>query len=279
MRRFLTLLLVLVATSLGARTTSVVFTGSGGGTTTTTTTTTTTSSTTTTTSGGSTTTTTTTTTSTTTTTTSASETVTTELYLPSGGEHAYNSLTTATQSTSVTALEVQCFDFVPSVGITNATKMAFRTGTTSSGSGNFGIGIYSADGSTQIAAGSQTFNNNNQLRTITGLSAFTLNAGTMYRLCWCSDSTITTFNSLASVAVPPTPDLFSAYANAFAVHYGVASESCTSGAVPPSTATSLVDRRNANCSAASTPWPCCTGSGAGSCDVRPMRVKLATDTP
>jgi hypothetical protein len=95
-----------------------------------------------------------------------------------------------------TANEMRCTAFVPSIGITNATEMAFYTvaGTASA----VGVCIYDASGNPVATTGALTCGANT-LCTKTGMTAFTLNAGFKYYLCWTSSDTTVTLAGAGAV--------------------------------------------------------------------------------
>jgi hypothetical protein len=128
-----------------------------------------------------------------------------------------------------TANVLRCFDFVPPVGITDATTMFFRTGTTS-GAGTMGLAYYNADGSSQIREATAAYTTSNENITISGLSAFTVTAGTPYRQCHCSSSGAGSYVDVA-ISAP----VGEAYANAVGTHWGTAANPCVSGNPPDTT--------------------------------------------
>jgi hypothetical protein len=134
-----------------------------------------------------------------------------------------------------TANVLRCVDFVPPVGITDATTMFFRTGT-GSGSGTMGLAYYTADGSTQIREATAAYTTSNENITASGLSAFTLTAGTTYRQCHCSSS-----GSGSYIDVPISEPVGAAFANAVGAHWGTAANACSSGDPPATTGTITPD--------------------------------------
>jgi hypothetical protein len=121
-----------------------------------------------------------------------------------------------------------CSDFEPIVGITSATKMAW-----SAGSGaNCSLAIYDAAGTTQIAVATGQVCNGGGT-TYTGITGFSLTAGTVYRLCWCF-----TLGANGFYTNPTGSETMADVANAFVTHIGSAANSCTLG-VPPATTGAL----------------------------------------
>lgn len=158
---------------------------------------------------------------------------TTDLYIPSVGIPQGN------QNTTFIANTLRCADFVPAMGITSATQLYIRTGSSSpSADATVGVAIYNADGSSQIVEDTATYHNattnEDILFTTPTPSSFSLTAGTMYRLCWCSSAATGSYQAAGlttSVAEP--------FANAFTTHQGTGDGShlCSSGDPPSTTGT------------------------------------------
>lgn len=124
---------------------------------------------------------------------------------------------------------MQCVDWIEKVGIDDATSIEIEVsgaaGTSSS------LTIYSSGGAAVIATtGVQNWSSTG-VKTITGLTAFDLVAGTQYRMCWCRDGTGGTLRS----ATNATLTVIGGWHNALATHMGTAANTCTTGSAPSST--------------------------------------------
>jgi hypothetical protein len=173
-------------------------------------------------------------TSTSTTTTTGTTTSTTLLESPTG-LWLPSAVVPANPTAYTWSTAVRCFDFVLPMGIASATKMNW--GESGSFSITCDVGIYDAAGTTKLAsAGGVTCTNSTNPTTVTGLSSFSLVAGTTYRLCWCGSGSSGSYRALAAATGARVDS--AEISSAFTVRQGTASESCSSG-VLPSTATSL----------------------------------------
>jgi hypothetical protein len=124
-----------------------------------------------------------------------------------------------------------CNDWVPMLGITSATKLAWKVTGSSTTSG---VAVYSNGGGTQLAVASAT---GTGIQSATGLTPFTLAPGGLYRTCWCATSASTFAAAavrLAGFPFNPIDLLFNTFGN----HAGTAANPCVAG-VPPATTGTL----------------------------------------
>jgi hypothetical protein len=119
-----------------------------------------------------------------------------------------------------------CVDWVPMLGIANATKLAWKI---TGGSTTSGVAVYAVGGTQELAEGTTT---GTGLQTVTGLTPFSLTAGGLYRTCQCS----TGGSSFAGAAIQlstgfatnPVVALFNTFGN----HMGNAANPCVAGNPP-----------------------------------------------
>ena len=134
-----------------------------------------------------------------------------------------------------------CARFVPPIGITNATKAVVnQTGISAS---TTGFAIYpDSDGAAPLVKWQPTgcvFCSG--VHPETGLPAFTLTAGTVYRLCACNVGDFGTGGSYEATNWT-TSSGFAGQENAFVVSVGKATTACTgSPFVPPTTGAIIQD--------------------------------------
>jgi hypothetical protein len=108
-------------------------------------------------------------------------------------------------------------------------------------------GIFNATGTARIASTGPLSTATATTLSTTGLTAFTLTAGTNYLVCWADSATAT-----VSYRIVGTPTTF---ANTFV------NTTFQSG-----TGATQVAPFNLACTAAATPYACCSGSGTGTCN-------------
>ncbi len=145
------------------------------------------------------------------------------------GHMAANVTTTPFGDASPADDELVCFDFIETVGITNATKWVVEitggAGTAAS------MTLYSAGGASIIrSTGAQDWSTTG-IKTVAGLSTFSTTFGTEYRACYCRDGTGGSLRSATSV----TTTVVSGFHNALTTHMGTAANACTNGVAPSST--------------------------------------------
>ncbi len=135
-----------------------------------------------------------------------------------------------------------CADLIPPIGITNATKLAFRGGVAVSNT--VGIAVYTHAGACpetgSCALVSTTFAGtiaNDTLNVVTGLSAFSIPDGTgeMVRVCHCRSGGASNYR--AAINVSTDVGTLRTLWNALAVHAGLAVEACSAGTPPGFTGT------------------------------------------
>jgi len=135
---------------------------------------------------------------------------------------------------------MHCTDFIPGRTATNMTKFAWFMLADSIGTANCSVAIYTAGGASLVTSATTTCSDSPGLVSVTGITPFTLTAGTEYRVCYCA--ALSGFNWLITrdgFATGVT--LFRAY-NVIATNTGTAANTCTaSTAAPPSSTGSLTD--------------------------------------
>jgi len=145
----------------------------------------------------------------------------------------------ASGKTSTSANEMVCLRALQMATI-SPTKMAFYTSTGSGGSSG-GVAIYAdADaGAQQFTTGAVSTATNNTIASVTGLTANTLTAGTVYRWCGCNTGTTATAVAVNGTA---TAQLWNASGtngggllNQYVVSGGTAANACSTGAPPTTT--------------------------------------------
>ena len=105
---------------------------------------------------------------------------------------------------------ILCASFVPAIGITNATTMAWDITSAAGvpGGAKCSFSIYKDDGSLQIATSGGIACDTAGVKVATGITPFTLAAGQKYQLCGCASTgadpmmlgyrTLTMFNQLSN---------------------------------------------------------------------------------
>jgi len=135
----------------------------------------------------------------------------------------------------------------------SATALTFRIATAGAAGSQCAAVLYSLNGNTKyLDTGVQACDVNNTTITITGLPTATLTIGTDYIVCLASSATAT----LTYFGITGT-----AYYNASSTYL--------------STAANLA-QFNANCTAPSTPYTCCTGLTTGTCTGMPSTTGTLT---
>lgn len=133
------------------------------------------------------------------------------------------------------------------------TQLGFRvsTGAATCGDGNnncmCGVAIYNRTGTAILAQSSATeaCNVNATTHTTTGITAFTLQQGTEYLMCYSASNATVSFSGLTT---------------AFDPFIGA-----TGPIVDGQNAAASKSQFNSDCSAAATPNACCSGDNAGTC--------------
>lgn len=121
-----------------------------------------------------------------------------------------------------------CTEWIPSVGVSGADRVGWFK---NSGSATVGLAIYNYDGTAQIMEANSTGD------TVTGLTPFTIDPGTQYRVCMCvTDRTVALYTTGQNANFEF--DNVGRFANLFLTKFGVAANSCSSGN-PPATTGSL----------------------------------------
>ena len=125
---------------------------------------------------------------------------------------------------------IRCVGIVPELGITNATRMGwYVTGGLGAG-GKCAFAIYNADGSSLIRTSGNVSCASTAPVEVTGLSPFSLVAGTKYQVCTCSNTSGGNYLAASSV----TSELTNLQ-NALSVPIGsMTSSTCTDAAMPGS---------------------------------------------
>ena len=91
-------------------------------------------------------------------------------------------LPAATTGDSFAAANVlTCFDWIPIMGIQSATALAWKL---ASGTPTVGVAIYANGGGLRIATAPSTVSSG--VTTSPGLTPFNIDAGGLYRTCWCA---------------------------------------------------------------------------------------------
>jgi hypothetical protein len=168
---------------------------------------------------------------------------------PTGGDTLPS--TSGTMNALTAAGQVRCARVTMQCSGT-FTGLYFRviTGASTCGGGAIpctcGAAIYSSDGTTKITATPETACATSATNiAVTGLTAFTLTAGTEYLACVAGASTGVSFHG----------------AGAGSTNFGA-----TLDAMNGASAAANLAQFNATCSALNTPYnPCCTGNGTGTC--------------
>ena len=139
-----------------------------------------------------------------------------------------------------TANKLRCLDFVPVMGITNATKISYIT--VGTWNATVGFALYALGGtsqlmstSTAVAAPATTM--------VTGITPFSLSAGSIYRGCWCASTNSASYQGADTVGGVATAGSVIPILNSFSIHGPLATNTCTAG-VPPLTTGALVDEAN-----------------------------------
>jgi len=122
-----------------------------------------------------------------------------------------------------------CVDWVPMMGITNATELAWKV---TGGSTTSGVAVYAVGGTIELAEGTTT---GTGLQTVTGLTPFSLTAGGLYRTCHCSTSGSTFAGASIQLATGLANDPVQLIFNSFGNHIGTAANPCVGGDPPATT--------------------------------------------
>jgi hypothetical protein len=125
---------------------------------------------------------------------------------------------------------------VPRRSITGATELAW--GAQHNSVFDVGIALYASDGSSRIATTGNVSTpvSGGNVKSVTGIPAFNLVAGTPYLVCWCSTSVDGFFrsaNTLGEIAAGQT-----GIYNAFVANVMTSTSVCAAGA-PPTSVTGL----------------------------------------
>lgn len=129
---------------------------------------------------------------------------------------------------------IRCVGIVAELGITNATRMGWYITGGLGGGGKCAFGIYNADGSSIIATSSNVDCSATGKIEVTGISPFTLVAGTKYQVCTCANTNGGNYLAASSV----TSELTN-LENALSVPIGSATTSTCLDAVMPSSLNAL----------------------------------------
>ena len=125
---------------------------------------------------------------------------------------------------------IRCVAVVAELGITNATRMGWYVTGGLGGGGKCSFAIYNADASSLIQTSGNVDCSTTGKVEATGLSAFSIVAGTKYQVCTCANSSGGNYLAASSVSSEIT-----SLENALSVPIGsMTTSTCTDGAMPSS---------------------------------------------